>query len=71
MIFSQMPDLRYESGWVWLLHELFHIEQYMRYSPNALESIDGFAVDYVGNYGAMENEAQNNAINRFNIIRNM
>ena len=34
-------------------------------------SIDGFAVDYVANYTAMENEAQNNAVARFNILLNM
>ena len=69
MIFSQMPDLRFEGGWVWLLHELFHIEQYMRYSGDPLESIDGFAVDYVSNHGGIESEAQNNAVARFNILR--
>jgi hypothetical protein len=66
MIFSQMPDLSNGNGWVWLLHELFHIEQYMRYSSDALESIDGFAVDYVNNYQNMESEAQNNAVARYN-----
>jgi hypothetical protein len=71
MIFSQMPDLNTASGAVWLLHELFHIEQYMRYSPDVLESIDGFAVDYIGNYNAMENEAQTNAEQRFNSMRMM
>jgi hypothetical protein len=72
MIFSQMPDLNYEDGWVWLLHELFHIEQYMRYSSaDMLESIDGFAVDYVTNYNQMENEAQSNAIARYNALRSM
>lgn len=32
MIFSQMPDLSEGRGWIWLLHEMYHIEQYMRYS---------------------------------------
>jgi hypothetical protein len=68
MIFSQMPDLNTSGGTVWLLHELFHIEQYSRYSNDPLEAIDGFAVDYVTNYNGMENEAQNNALQRFNFL---
>jgi hypothetical protein len=68
MIFSQMPNLQ-SNDWVWLLHEMFHIEQYMRYSPEPLEAIDGFAVDYVGHYNQMESEAQDNAVARFNILR--
>jgi hypothetical protein len=71
MIFSQMPDLSNSGGWIWLLHEMFHIEQYMRYSTSPLESIDGFAVDYVANYNAMENEAQSNAVARFNVLLGM
>jgi hypothetical protein len=71
MIFSAMPDLSTENGVIWLLHELFHIEQYMRYSYDVLESIDGFAVDYVGNYNAMENEAQSNAVARYNLLQGM
>lgn len=70
MIFSQMPNLQ-SNDWVWLLHEMFHIEQYMRYSMDPLEAIDGFAVDYVGHYNEMESEAQNNAIARFNMLRQM
>ncbi len=65
MIFSRMPDLSDEGDVTWLLHELFHIEQYMRYSPHPLEAIDGFAVDYVRNYSRMESEAQDNAVARF------
>jgi hypothetical protein len=70
MIFSQMPNLQTDD-WVWLLHEMFHSEQYMRYSMDPLEAIDGFAVDYVGHYNQMEDEAQNNAIARFNFLRQM
>ncbi len=68
MIFSQMPDLNTPSGSVWLLHELFHIEQYTRYSTDPLEAIDGFAVDYITNYNGMESEAQSNAVVRFNFL---
>jgi hypothetical protein len=71
MIFSQMPDLNTQNGVIWLLHEMFHIEQYMRYSSDLLESIDGFAVDYIGNYNAMENEAQSNAVARYNMLWSM
>ena len=65
MIFSQAPDLSTQDGVTWLLHEMFHIEQYMRYSGNLLESVDGFAVDYISNYDGMENEAQSNAEARY------
>jgi hypothetical protein len=68
MIFSRMPNLADANDVIWLLHEMFHIEQYMRYSNDPLESIDGFAVDYVQNYSQMENEAQNNAVNRYNVL---
>jgi hypothetical protein len=68
MIFSSMPNLNRSDDVVWLLHEMFHIEQYMRYSGNPLESIDGFAVDYIRNYSGMEDEAQNNAVARYNIL---
>lgn len=68
MIFSRMPDLDDEGDCIWLLHELFHVEQYWRYSNNALEAIDGFAVDYVRNYSAMEQEAQNNAVQRYQAL---
>lgn len=68
MIFSRMPDLSQKDDVIWLLHELFHIEQYMRYSTNALESIDGFAVDYVRTYNSMENDAQNNAESRYDTL---
>jgi hypothetical protein len=66
-----MPDLSTQNGAIWLLHELFHIEQYMRYSMNPLEAIDGFAVDYVRNYQGMENEAQSNAVARHQMLWNM
>jgi hypothetical protein len=69
MIFSQMPEVNTYSGAVWVLHELFHIEQYFRYSGNALEAIDGFAVDYIRNYDGMEREAENNAVARLNILQ--
>jgi hypothetical protein len=71
MIFSTPPNLQTEDGWIWLLHELFHIEQYMRYSGHPLESIDGFAVDYVSHYRAMEDDAQSAAVARFNQLRAM
>lgn len=69
MIFSEMPDVNTYQGAVWLLHELFHIEQYLRYANNPLESIDGFAVDYIRNYSNMETEAQNNAEARLNFLQ--
>ncbi|SFK01649.1 hypothetical protein [Bradyrhizobium sp. cf659] len=62
MIFSRMPDPN--TDMTWLLHEMFHIEQYMRFSDNPLESIDGFAVAYIQHYNAMENEAETNAEQR-------
>lgn len=68
MIFSSPPNLNTQNGLIWLLHELYHIEQYMRYSGHPLEAIDGFAVDYIAHYQGMENEAQNNAVQRFNML---
>jgi hypothetical protein len=65
MIFSQPPDLGTQLGVTWLLHEMFHIEQYMRYSNDQLEAVDGFAVDYITNYDGMESEAQSNAEARY------
>ncbi len=59
MIFSRRLDLNNGSDWIWLLHEMQHINQYMRYSINPLESIDGFAIDYVQNWGGLEQEAVN------------
>jgi hypothetical protein len=64
MIFSRQIDLSNWDDWNWLLHELFHIEQYMRYSTNTLESIDGFAVNYMQHYNSTEDEAQNAADHR-------
>ena len=61
MIFSHMPDLGNEVDMIWLLHELRHIEQYMRYSPSPLESIDGFATDYVQRSNGMGSDAENTA----------
>jgi hypothetical protein len=61
MIFSRWPDLTNCSDIDWLLHELYHVNQYSRYSANVLESIDGFAVDYVGHFNSMEEDARNNA----------
>lgn len=66
MIFSRMPNLQDADDWRWLLHEMGHIEQYMRYSSDALESIDGFCVDYIQNYNRIEQEAENMATSRQN-----
>jgi hypothetical protein len=71
IIFSRPPNLFTQDGLIWLLHELFHIEQYMRYSGHPLEGIDGFAVEYTQHYKAMEAEAQNMAVQRFNMLRMM
>ena len=60
MIFSRQLDLSEGGDWEWLLHEMHHISQYMRYSTNVFESIDGFAIDYVQNWGGLEQEAANN-----------
>jgi len=69
MIFSQTPDPN--SDLTWMLHEMFHIEQYMRYSMDPLESIDGFAVEYVQHFNSMENEAENAAQQRFANLRQL
>lgn len=61
MIFSRDLDLTQCSDFSWLLHELGHIEQYMRYSGDVLESIDGFAVDYVSHFNGIEDDAENTA----------
>lgn len=58
MVFSRQPDLSTCDDFIWLLHEMRHIQQYMGYSNNVLESIDGFAVDYIDNYGGMEDDAE-------------
>jgi hypothetical protein len=71
MIFSRPPNLQTRDGLIWLLHELFHVEQYFRYSGHPLEAIDGFAVDYIQHYGRMEDEAQNVAVARFNQLMTM
>ena len=49
--------------------EMFHVEQYIRYSPTPLEAIDGFAVDYVFHSGQMETDAQNAAQGRFVMLQ--
>ena len=62
MIFSRAPDPRTDIEWI--LHELFHIEQYARFSNDYLESIDGFAVQYIKHFQSLESEAQNAAEQR-------
>jgi hypothetical protein len=69
MIFSRPLDFRDWGDINWLMHEMRHVEQYMSYSPNKLESIDGFAVDYISSWQSMENDAQNAADNRQQMLR--
>jgi hypothetical protein len=57
MIFSRMPDLETRHGWIWLLHELRHVEQYLAYGPGAGKAIDGFAGDYLRRSGEFEQDA--------------
>jgi hypothetical protein len=68
MIFSRPLNQNNLSDWVWLLHEMRHTEQYMSYSSDVLESIDGFAVAYISNSDAMEADAQNLAVQRMNYL---
>lgn len=58
IIFSRPPDFAKLGDWVWVLHELRHVEQYAAFSGNPLEAIDGFAVKYLTDHSAMEAEAQ-------------
>lgn len=64
MIFSRPLNYADLSDWNWLLHEMRHTEQYKSFSPDVLESIDGFATDYLQHYNSMENDAQNAANTR-------
>lgn len=59
VIFSRAPDLNDPSDVQWVFHELQHVRQYMNYSSNWLEAIDGFAVDYINHYNSMERDADN------------
>ncbi len=62
IVFSRDTDTSTCGDFIWMLHELRHIQQYMYYSGDVLESIDGFAVDYMSNYESMEQDAQNTAL---------
>lgn len=64
IIFSRALNFSDRQDWNWLLHELRHTEQYMRYSSDVFESIDGFAVNYTFNFEAVEADAQNTADSR-------
>lgn len=68
ILFSRPVDMTDGDTW-WVLHELHHVEQYARYSSNVMESIDGFAVDYLQYSGNMENEANDVATARLNQLR--
>lgn len=57
VVFSRAPDFFNCSDLRWFLHELQHVEQYMSFSTNIPESIDGFSVDYVFNYAGLERDA--------------
>jgi hypothetical protein len=71
IIFSRPINWADLNDWNWLLHELRHVEQYMQYSSNLLESIDGFAVDYMDHYNSIENDAQNTANSRQAALNNI
>lgn len=68
MIFSRHINFSNRDDLIWFLHELHHVEQYMRYSPDILESIDGFAADYIYHYNSIENQAENAAAQRINML---
>lgn len=68
MIFSRELNPNDLNDWVWLLHELRHTEQYMSYSNDVLESIDGFAVAYISNSNGMEADAQATALQRMDYL---
>jgi hypothetical protein len=58
MIFSRELSMDDGGDVEWLLHEIGHISQYMRYSTNVFEAIDGFSVDYVLHFNRMERDAK-------------
>lgn len=62
MIFSHNLDFNDCRDVHWLIHELRHVSQYMGYSSDVLESIDGFAVDYMTSYNSMEDDAEGAAV---------
>lgn len=68
MIFSRMPNLANADDVIWFLHELSHIEQYMSYSDNWLEAIDGLSIDYILNYSTLEKHAQDSALERYKTL---
>lgn len=61
VIFSRYPNMTDCFDFHWVLHELRHVEQYMSYSADALEAIDGFAVNYISSYNSIEDDADNAA----------
>lgn len=70
IIFSEWPDLSTEAGWKWLLHELYHYEQYKSFNyTDPFEGIDGFAVQYIKNHKRMERAAENKAVERLRWLR--
>lgn len=67
IIFSEWPDLNTYGGWEWLLHELYHYEQYLSFNnTDVFEGIDGFAVEYIQHHRSMENAAKTRATERLN-----
>lgn len=58
LFFSRQPNVNSCSDLSWIMHELFHVEQYFRFSGHPLEAIDGFASAYVQSYGQIEREAE-------------
>lgn len=71
IIFSRPLNFNDLNDWNWLLHELRHVEQYMSYSSDVFESIDGFAVNYIAHYNSVENDAQNAADQRQAMLNQM
>lgn len=61
IIFSRFPQVNNCNDLYWFLHELQHVAQYMGYSNQPLEAIDGFSVEYVRNYSRVERNADNTA----------
>lgn len=57
LFFSRQPNANNCSDLSWIMHELFHVEQYFRFSSHPLEAIDGFATAYIQSYGQIEREA--------------
>lgn len=68
IIFSRPLNFADLGDWNWLLHELRHIEQYMAFSMDALEAIDGFAVNYMYHHQSVEDDAQSSANQRQAIL---